>query len=224
MTSSRTDKDITIICVSYQRYREIHVLVNSMLCQTLQNWELLIIHDGEDAQMRDELAPYLEKYPQIKYMETETRYNDYGHSLRERGIELVDTPYLMMTNDDNYYVPRFLEIMFSGIRQHGLDFAYCDMVSSHSFKFVTKPSSVYTNVTRSADGSYFQAPYNVLRSEPRRRAIDIGNFIVKSKMAKSVGFKDKGFYADGLFVENLMDRYKKSIRSGKVNQVLFVHN
>lgn len=225
MTSATSGKDITIICVSYKRYREIHVLINSFLCQTRQNWELVIIHDGRDAQMRGEVDTYTKWYDNIKYMETDKRYNDYGHSLRELGINIAKTPYLMMTNDDNYYVPKYLEVMFSVINTHNLDFAFCDMVSSHMFRFKKKPpDDIYTKLIQTPEGHYIQPQYNVIRSVPKKHCIDIGSFIVKSELARAVGFSDKGFYGDGTFVEELMSQNQGKIRVGKVNQVLFVHN
>lgn len=218
-------KDISVICVSYKRYRQIHVLVNSFLCQTMQNWDLLIIHDGKDERMREEVSPYTDSYKNIKYTETGKRYNDYGHSLRELGITMAGTPYLMMTNDDNYYVPKYLEIMFNAINKHTLDFVFCNMVSSHMFRFAEKPpDDIYTNLMQTLEGHYIQPIYNVINSIPKKHCIDIGNFIVKSELAKAVGFRDKGFNGDGTFVEDLMSRYKGNIRVGKVNQVLFVHN
>ncbi|HEX2878585.1 MAG TPA: glycosyltransferase family A protein, partial [Polyangiaceae bacterium] len=91
-SSRESVKELTVVCVSYKRYREIHVLINSLLSQTLQNWKLLIIHDGPDAQMEAEVKPYLERYPDlIRFQCTETRYNDYGHTLRKMGIEAADT-------------------------------------------------------------------------------------------------------------------------------------
>jgi hypothetical protein len=219
------DKAVTVICASYRRYRKIHVLIHALLCQTLQNWKLLIIHDGPDERMRAVVQPYTDRYAEISYLETEQRHNDYGHSLRERGIGLADTPFLMMTNDDNYYAPVFLEIMFGGIEKHGLDFAYCDFISSHSFAFKSEPDpEVYTNIARNTQGQWVQAPYNVIRSKPHRSAIDIGNFIVRSEMAREVGFRDKGFAGDGTFVQDLMERYRGSIKAAKVNQVLYMHN
>ena len=99
------------------------------------------------------------------------------------------------------------------------------MVSSHGFTFkIEPPKGVFTNLAMTKDGHYGQTPYNVLRSMPKKGCIDIGSFIVKSEMAREVGFKDKSFAADGVFVEKLMERYRGKIKSAKVEQVLFVHN
>jgi hypothetical protein len=225
MTGSEVNQEVTIICVAYRRYREIHVLINSILCQTVNNWKLLIIHDGHDGKMEREVGHYTKKYETIEYLETDRRFNDYGHSLREIGIRMVETPYLMMTNDDNYYAPKYLEYMFHAIKEKNLDFVLCNMVSSHDFLLAEKPPfPIYMNLFQTVDGSYKQSPYNVINSIPKKHCIDIGNFIIKSEIAKSVGFREKGFCADGTFVEDVMSLYEGKIRVGKVDKVLFVHN
>jgi glycosyltransferase involved in cell wall biosynthesis len=230
-SSSEAAKELTVVCVSYKRYREIHVLINSLLSQTLQNWKLLIIHDGPDAQMEAEVKPYLERYPDlIRFQCTETRYNDYGHTLRKMGIEAADTEFVLLTNDDNYYARKFLQYMFDAIREQNLDMVLCNMIHSHK-----------------NPGAYKQLDYNVFDSYPSIFYIDVGNFILRTSHAKAVGFNDTSFNADGVFVEDVLkahnveslipslrhnlrflfrknDPAKKTLRIGKVDRVLFVHN
>lgn len=200
-------KEITIVCVAYKRHRNIHVLINSILCQTLENWKLLIIHDGPDPEMHDILDKYSEDHDEIEYIFTDTRYNDYGHTLRDMGIQKADTEFLLLTNDDNYYAPVFLQYMFKLIRTNNLDFVLCNMIHSH------KNPGVYT-----------QPPYTLFESFPEIKYIDMGNFIVKTEMAKAVGFRDKSFGGDGTFVEDIKQRYHGRIRMGKLDNVLFMHN
>jgi len=211
MNPQKTKKDITIICVAYKRYRQIPVLIHSFLCQTLQNWQLHIIHDGYDAKMEDLLQPYHEKHPEITYEFSEIRHNDYGHSLRELGIRKVTTEFILITNDDNYYVPSFLELMFQEIFTNKLDLLLCDMVHSH---------------LASNDGGmqYLKDQYGYFRTYPNMGLIDIGCFIVRTDIAKQVGFRDKTFFGDGTFVEDIKKKFAQSIRVGKLNKVLFVHN
>lgn len=76
--------------MAYKRYAQIHVLIHSMLCQTLRNWRLHIIHDGYDAQMDEILCVYGRQHPEITFQFTEVRHNDYGHTLRELGIRMAD--------------------------------------------------------------------------------------------------------------------------------------
>jgi len=206
-----TKKDITIVCVAYKRYTQIPVLIHSFLCQSLQNWKLHIIHDGYDQKMDELLQPYQEKYPQIHYEFTPSRHNDYGHTLREIGIQKADTEFILITNDDNYYVPEFLKLMFREISARQLDMVLCDMVHSH---------------LSGGDGSkvYNADQYGCLSTFPKKFMIDIGCFIVRTELAKRVGFKDKSFIGDGTFVEDLIAGAGDSMKIGKLRKVLFVHN
>lgn len=229
MTSA--NKEITVICVSYKRYRHIHVLINAFLCQTLDNWKLLIIHDGHDEKMEQLVGAYQKQHDNIQYMQTDQRYNDYGHSLREIGLHRADTEFLMFTNDDNYYAPKFLEYMFEAIRRDQLDLVLCNMIHSHK-----------------NPGKYKQDDYHLFDSYPKRKYMDMGNFIVRRELAQEVGFADKSYTADGVFIDKLIERYNvvnlighwkwrlylwltqkkkagaRTLRVGKIDRVLLVHN
>jgi hypothetical protein len=204
-------KEITIICVAYKRYKKIHVLIHSLICQSLDNWKLHIIHDGYDQKMDELLAPYRDKYPQIRYEFTTTRHNDYGHTLRDIGIEQADTEYILITNDDNYYVPEFLKLMFAEISQADLDMLLCDMVHSHL-------DSGQKEMRYQAD------TYGFFSTFPKNFKVDIGCFIVRTVLAKQVGFRDKSFTGDGIFVEDIIAAAGEELRIGKLNKILFVHN
>ena len=199
-------KQLTVVCVSYKRYKEIHIPINAFLCQTVSNWKLLVIHDGPDEKMRGIVEEYGKSYPNIEYLETEERYNDFGHSLRDIGIRRADTEFVLLTNDDNYYMPKFLECMFEPINNWGADFVLCDMVHNQR-----------------NPGRYIQPEYNFFDTYPKKLYIDIGTFIVRTSMAKEVGFRDKSYAGDGTFVEDLINRFP-NMDICKIPKVLYVHN
>lgn len=200
-------KDLTIICVAYKRYKQIPVLVHALLAQTLQNFRLIVLHDGFDDHMNRILGELKTKNPDvIDYFFSRERYNDFGHSLRDIGIRMVDTEYLLITNDDNYYCPLFVENMFAALHAHHADVVMCDMIHSHS-----------------NPGGRPQPGYGLFVTAPQRCSVDIGCFIARTKLARQVGFRDKSHDGDATYFEDLLS-VKKDIRIAKVNQVLFVHN
>lgn len=203
-------KELTVICVAYKRYRSLPVLIHSFLAQTLQNFKLIVIHDGPDAQMNALLSPYREQYPdEFDFCFSEQRHNDYGHTLRDMGIQLADTDYLLITNDDNYYAPKFLEYMFMPVHQQAdapPDIVFCDMVHSHHNPGVTR-----------------QLPYNHFETRPQRNFIDMGCFIARTALAQQVGFRDKGFAGDATYFEDLVAAAGQP-KITKIPMALFVHN
>lgn len=199
--------ELTVVCVSYQRYRNIPVLIHCFLAQTVQNFKLLVLHDGFDSRMSNLLHDFKDRYPGvIDFKFSEQRHNDYGHSNRAWGIELADTPYILLTNDDNYYCPVFCEWMFKAIHEANADIGMCDMLHSHD-----RP------------GGRPQAPYRYFETAPKRLSVDIGCFIAKTELAKKVGFRDKTRDGDATYFEDLM-RASGRGRFVKVPNALLVHN
>ena len=209
-STGEPQKQLTIVCVAYKRYRNLPVLIHSLLAQTLQNFQLIVIHDGHDAEMASLLKPYADNHPDvIRVFFTEQRFNDYGHTLRDIGIQLADTEYLLLTNDDNYYVPRFLEYMFMPMDAQGADapdIVFCDMIHSHN-----------------NPGVRTQLPYNPFETRPERNFIDIGCFVARTELARKVGFRDKGFAGDATYFEDLVGAAVDA-KLVKIPMTLFVHN
>ncbi len=198
---------LSIVCVTYKRPKLLKVLIESFLAQTIQNFEILVMHDGPDEETRLILEDYAKNYPgKVTPYFSDNRYNDYGHSLRDLGIAMCKSQYLLLTNDDNYYAPVFIENMFEAIETQKLDIVYCDMVHSHVFPELPNPIG-----------------YQTLITEPRRWRIDIGAFIARTDLAKIVGFRDKGFEGDATYFEDLLSLVPEP-KVGKVEKVLFVHN
>lgn len=188
-------KKVTIICCAYNRPVQAALIAYCFLAQTYPNWELHIIHDGKNDEVMDALA-HIDS-TKIFYHETKERYNDFGHSIRDIGLQYAHGDYILWTNEDNYYAPVFLEKMIAAITKDDFDFAYCDMVHSHQ-------------------------DYRFFPTTPKLGLIDMGAFIVKESIAKEIGFPDRDYCADGRFVDRVMAR--QGIRAIKVESVLFVHN
>ena len=197
---------LSIVCVSYKRYKEINVLIHCFLSQTIQNFNLHILHDGPDPVMEKILKEYADKYPEITYEFTEKRFNDWGHSLRSIGLQKAIGDYVLITNDDNYYSPKFIEIMFEPIQKNNADIVVCDMVHGHA-----NPGS-----TKQLANCFFETGFS-------RGYIDIGCFIARTSLAKQAGFNDRSFSADGAYFEDIL-KLRKDLSISKIKRVLFVHN
>ena len=189
---------LTIVVATYQQELALDCLLKSLVCQTLQNFKVLVIHDGPNPKTAEILDAYSRERPAVfEYVETAERFNDFGHSLRTIGINKTNTEFILLTNGDNYYAPRFVEFMFEAIDKHHLDVAFCDIVHSYTYRF--------------------------FRTRPFRNYIDMGCFIARSAAAKSVGFRDQSFTGDATYFEDLLTLSRRLV-VGKINKVLMVHN
>ena len=201
------DVPLTIGIVTYQRELQLRVLLSSLAAQSEMNFEVIVIHDGPRRETRELIESFSPELPfELIYIETPARFNDYGHSLRQLIIDRCETKYLLLTNDDNYYVPIFTQEMIGALQEENLDVLFCNMIHSHVFPDLPNPFG-----------------YQLLEAEPRRRRIDIGCFIFKTSLGKNAGWRDKGFEGDATFFEDIT-KQRPTVSIGKMNKVLFVHN
>jgi hypothetical protein len=182
---------LDIVVCTFKQDHPLKCLVESFLCQTNPSWRMLIIHDGPD------MPDFLKKKPKdkrITVFNTPTRYNDYGHTLRDVGLRRIqdDSYYTLITNGDNYYAPVFVDEMCMNKE----DLVYCNIVHNH-WKYEARESAMH------------------------RRGIDIGAAVVRTDIAKKVGFPRRDFAADWFYFEEIL-KLNPTIR--KVNKVLFCHN
>lgn len=199
---------IDIVCVAYRRPGPLRVLVQCLLNQTAPNWRLRVYHDGPDAEVERVLQDASDGAPErVSYRMTEVRYNDYGHSLREIGLRECGGDYVLLTNDDNYYVPRFIEFATQAIVEADPDVVMFDMVHSHD------------------NPGYRPVPgYSYFRTEYSRYNIDMGAALVRTPLAKAAGFRDKTFAGDATYFEDVARTKPTGLKVCKVPRVLFVHN
>jgi len=193
----KQNKEITVVVASYKGYSEIEVLINSFLSQKLQNWKMIIGHDGPDDKMKSIVERYTKQYDFIRYFQTDKRANKWGHNLRNIALNMVDTHWIVNTNDDNYYVPTFTQEIHNMIHQPNTDVVTYNCVHSY-FKYISfKPTM-------------------------RQSGIDMGQFVIKSHMLKDIRFNEDNPSADGIFITNVVNKYKPKVKY--INQNLFIHN
>ena len=103
---------ISVVVVDYQGVNSHETLLrglHSLQAQTFRDFEVLLYHDGPLLHPDREFP-----YPVIC---TERRFNDWGHSLRDRGIREASGQYILHFNADNVLYPDALEHIAKEIRR-----------------------------------------------------------------------------------------------------------
>lgn len=208
----KTEKpSIEIIAVTYNETFALKCFIDSIRSQTSQNWKLHIIHDGNGKKFEDLKEDLISKkyvdQENIVLSATEKRYNNWGHSLREYGLNnrISNAEYIMITNCDNYYCPVLVEEIESAIKKEP-DFIYWDCVHNHKNANFDRP-----------DG------YGLLVSQLEYSKIDIGCAAVKSTIAEKIGFPYTNMDADWDYFRDCL-REANFDKLHKINKILFVHN
>lgn len=74
--------------------------------------------DGYDARAAAVVGRYAAADPRITYAATDRAYGDHGHTPRELGLGLGESPWTVLTGVDNYYVPLFVETVVNAVRDN----------------------------------------------------------------------------------------------------------
>jgi hypothetical protein len=199
-------KTLHIVCAAYQKTIPLRILIDSFLSQTNSNWKLHIVHDGKALpemikMMKLSYCDYWND-ARINFLETDERQNQFGHPNRKMMIQKVQGDkgdFILITNDDNYYVPTFVDNFLKECSDR-VGFVYCNTLHS------------YMN-------------YSVLRTEVRQNFIDMGSFAVRLDIAKAVGFNSFHEQADGLYAEQCAQHCKNiQLERRYIDKALFIHN
>jgi len=191
-----------VICVAYHRAIPLRILIDSFLVQTKPNWILHIVHDGPAPEdVKAVVALYTD--PRIRYEETPVVNGRYGHPNRRDWLMKLPSnriDYVLMTNDDNYYVPKFVEYMNKESRKDMIGFIFCDTLHSY-------------------------CDYDVMVTTVKECRIDMGSFVVRLDVAKKVGFNHIHHSADGAYaVECANYCMQRRLRIVHINKPIFIHN
>ena len=202
---SNSGLTLDVVAVAFEREGELCVFVQSWINQTANNWRLKVIHDGPNEKFTQIMQTFANAKPnQVEFFCTPFRYHDYGHTLRQIGIDQAQGDYLLITNADNYFIPKAVEYL-DGVMGRS-DVVLFDMVHSHN-----RP------------GGRDLPPYSYFETDYRRGSIDVSSAIVRTKMAKKVGFQDKSHDGDATYFEDIL-KSCEPLSVLKLSQILFVHN
>ena len=105
----------SIIITTYNRAHLISRALNSLVSQTEKNWEAFIVDDGSTDDTSSQVLPYLEAYPQIKFL----RKVHSGEALsKNEGIETSTGKFISFLDSDDEYNPTHLETRRAILKQN----------------------------------------------------------------------------------------------------------
>lgn len=194
---------ITFICPAFNAYPQI---VSSLLLQTHKNWNLLLIHDGKNTTGLEKMIEDIGD-SRIEYYETEKRYGNWGHSIRQLALKAIknrsmshDSDFIVITNQDNYHVPVFCEFMLRGFKDPNIVASYCSQMVH----------------------SYIQ--WGVINCSMALGSVDCAGVMIKKEVACDVGWNDiTGHSSDWTYFSEVMKKYGKG-NFAKVDGCLLIHN
>jgi glycosyltransferase involved in cell wall biosynthesis len=96
----------SIIIATYNRSKLLRTALDSLISQTEDDWEAIIVDDGSTDDTYQKVSPYLKSYPNIKYIKKD--HSGVSKSKNE-GISASAGKFISFLDSDDEYDPRHLE-------------------------------------------------------------------------------------------------------------------
>ena len=115
---------VSVIIPVYNTQQWLHECIDSVLKQTMQNFEIICINDGSTDGSDLVLRKYAEEDARITVF---TQENKGVSAARNAGIRVAKGEYIYFLDSDDYVAPDMLQIMCGEMEQKGLDIAFFDI-------------------------------------------------------------------------------------------------
>jgi hypothetical protein len=177
--------------------------VGSLLGQRFKNFEILCYHDGPL------LDPGLASPVPIRA--TETRFNDFGHSLRDIGIRAARGEYIVHFNADNVLYPEALEQIAAEIARPPR-VAKPDGTPLDSNDIIIFPVKMFGLIRVWPHVAQYKGLadwFEILNGNPPvLQNIDCMQLVMKRRLwLDEGGWYDKSELSDGLMYQKFADKY-----------------
>lgn len=139
----KTKAEISVILPVYNRKSKIKRAINSVLKQSYEKWELIIVDDGSSDGTEKAVFAYLKKYNNFRYI----RHSNIGTALSlNEGIKLAGGKYITFIDSDDEYERNHLLFRINYFRKNkstDLIHSTCRFIGSEADLFV--PDAADTN-------------------------------------------------------------------------------
>ena len=131
MIMNSTDVKVSVVMPIYNAYDYLRPAIDSIICQTLGEIELICVDDGSTDQSLDIIRQYQKKDARIRIV---TQTNAGPAVARNNGIRRARGEYIAFLDADDFYDPTLLETLYVRAKEEDLDIAIAEYDIYHSQK------------------------------------------------------------------------------------------
>ena len=113
---------VSVIMPAYNAERFIVEAINSVINQTITDWELIVIDDCSSDETLEIIRTYSKNDKRIQAVANDRNMG--VARTRNRGLELACGKYVALLDSDDYWAPCFLEKMLAKIQETFADIVY----------------------------------------------------------------------------------------------------
>lgn len=113
----------SIIIPVFNRDRALTVALESVLSQSIQNFEVLIVDDGSEPAIAEQIQLLVDSFKDKRLKLLRHKTNKNGAAARNTGIQAASGKYVCFLDSDDYWLPNKLALVFNCIKmQNSVDY------------------------------------------------------------------------------------------------------
>ncbi|QNK78762.1 glycosyltransferase family 2 protein [Winogradskyella sp. PAMC22761] len=175
-----TDPLVSIIIPTFNRAHLIGETLDSVLAQTYQNWECIVVDDGSTDHTTDLMQTYCSKDSRFQYHHRPILRPKGANACRNIGLEKSIGAYIVFFDSDDLMTIDHLEIKMLVIQKFNLDYI---VTKTQYFNYDNKGLNKYYQFNK-----YPITAYNYVVQKINWLTLDV---CLKSEIAKHVRFNEK---------------------------------
>ena len=134
---------VSIIVPFYNVENYIEKCLQSLVNQTLEDVEIILVNDGSQDGTKEIAKQFVEKYPnKIMYLEKE---NGGLSDARNYAIPYAKGEYIAFLDSDDYIEANMYEEMYNKAKEENLDYVECDFLWEYPDKSLESKGKQYSN-------------------------------------------------------------------------------
>ena len=133
---------ISVIIPVYNSEKYLAACLESVLSQTLQDFEVILVDDGSNDKSLSICLEYQSNHSNVKVV---SKTNEGPGLTRQRGIEESKGEYITFVDSDDWVDPTYLEKMYYVLVRNKVDLVKCNCVLHHgkSISYMWNPDFCY---------------------------------------------------------------------------------
>ncbi|MCG2430488.1 glycosyltransferase family 2 protein [Aequorivita xiaoshiensis] len=117
---------VSVIIPTYNRAHLIGETLDSVLAQTYQNWECIVVDDGSTDGTDELMADYMAKDARFQYHHRPKDRLPGGNAARNYGFEMSKGEYIQWFDSDDLMMPEKIELKINWLLDKKVDFVVCE--------------------------------------------------------------------------------------------------
>lgn len=201
---------VSVIVPVYKAEKWLHRCVDSILAQTMEDFELLLIDDGSPDRSGEICDEYAAKDSRVRVFHKE---NGGVSSARQRGLENAIGEYIIHCDPDDWVENNMLEEMIKCAKENDVDMVICDYYSEN----INGEELIY----HKQDLQQEETSYSVLNKLINQKIHGAcWNKLIRRDCLKGIGFYpfDLIYAEDQLFNAKVL---KRDIKIGYLNKAYY---